>query len=120
MIVERVAKIGRVYKADLPIGATTAADWGGIIAGAYAFYMEGSGMDPVIRSGDRMIISPYEHVGPGDKALFIRTDGHTWVGEYLSHDVEHWRLKVYGPSPREISLDRSQWPTRHLVSVRYC
>lgn len=92
----------------------------------YGIYVVGDSMEPAYRQGDLALIHPNLPARAGDEVVICSLDSN---GEYYAViklltrvTADKWHLRQYNPPPGEpadFTLDRTEWPTCHLVVGNY-
>lgn len=80
----------------------------------YALEVSGNSMEPVYRSGDRLIVSPGTPLRPGDRIVVRTTDGEVMAKELLTQTDDGMELGSLNPafSPRHLARSDISWLAR--------
>ncbi|WP_300544474.1 helix-turn-helix transcriptional regulator [Maricaulis sp.] len=81
---------------------------------AYALTVEGDGMKPVYRHGDRLVVAPDDPLRPGDRVVVKRRDGTTEAWELGERSVQAVSLIALNPRRPDcrVKLTEIAWMAR--------
>lgn len=78
------------------------------------FRIEGNSMSPTIKTGEKVFISRYSRIRPGDIVVFQK-GGLTMVKRAIQKENSGWLMRGDNPSESTDSLDFGTVSDRHII-----
>ncbi len=89
------------------------------VRGGYGVIVVGESMSPVVRPGDTVLVHPHLPPQNEDICLFMsgteQADFKATLKEYIGQTKDLWKIRCYGPSPKDFTLKKRDWPRCEVV-----
>lgn len=114
---------GSVRRSPEPLDVTKRPPPLDLVKDGYGLIATGEGMNPVVKSGEVLIVHPYLAPRSGDLVVVYSAgadETRVLIREYVTHSPQEWSLRCYQPKESIITVSRDDWPKCHVVVARYC
>lgn len=132
---------GLVGENDLPVYASVEAGDGDVLVSSdpvqtvrrpdplatvkdgYGVIVVGDSMTPLVRPGDTVLVHPHLPPKVEDICLFMTgaadDDFKATLKEYMGQTADLWKVRRYGPTPKDFTLKKRDWPRCQVVVGTY-
>lgn len=136
-----VPSVGLVGENNLPVYASVEAGDGNVLVSSepvqtvrrpdplatvkdgYGVIVVGDSMVPLVRPGDTVLVHPHLPPKVEDICLFMSGihdhDFKATLKEYVGQTKDLWKVRRYGPSPKDFTLRKQDWPRCQVVVGAY-
>jgi len=87
----------------------------------YGMYIVGDSMSPAFEQGDLALVNPHLPFQRGNDVLVFREmngDVAAIIKRLVDASRDQWTLQQFNP-PKEIKVDREEWPRCHVIIGKY-
>lgn len=112
---------GNVFVSSEPVQTVRRPDPLATVKDGYGVIVVGDSMSPAVRPGDTVLVHPHLPPKIEDFCLFMSPEGEgehefrATLKEFIGQTADLWKIRRYGPVPKDFTLKKRYWPRCHVV-----